>query len=148
MKISNYSQAHDQAFWYTGAKILGGKEWMLHLDLSFGWDISNHLVWPHQDSNLSPRHVRPNVDGSEEDLYLWLIIIPNLIPLKHGHIWRLHFDLSFGSDISHHLVWPHWDSNLSPRHVRLGRYPLHPCQGRQELSPYLTYCLILKSRSL
>ena len=23
---------------------------------------------------------RPNVDGSEEDLFLWLIIIPNLIP--------------------------------------------------------------------
>ena len=27
---------------------------------------------------------RPNVDGSEEDLFLWLIIIPNLLPLKHG----------------------------------------------------------------
>ena len=26
---------------------------------------------------------RPNVDGSEENIFLWLIIIPNLIPPKH-----------------------------------------------------------------
>ena len=51
---------------------------------------------------------RPNVDGSEEDLFLWLIIIPNLILPKRdfieGIVWTLHFDLSFGSETSHHLV--------------------------------------------
>ena len=32
-----------------------------------------------------------------------------------GKVWMLHFDLLYGSDTSQHLVWPHWDSNLSPR---------------------------------
>ena len=30
---------------------------------------------------------RPNVDGSEEDLFLWLIIIPNLLPPELGHLY-------------------------------------------------------------
>ena len=27
-----------------------------------------------------------DIGGSEEDLYLWLILIPNLIPPKHGYL--------------------------------------------------------------
>ena len=36
-----------------------GKVWMLHFDLSFGSETSHHLVWPHQDLNLSHHAIKP-----------------------------------------------------------------------------------------
>ena len=63
------------------------KVWMLHFDISF-WSC-------HCNGSFVINLGRPNVDGSEEDLYLWLVLIPNLIPPKRGPLLRVSVNVAF-----------------------------------------------------